>query len=271
MLSKGSVFTRTSPTTSCTQPSANYSTSLPTQPPKFSNVTTASYLTLLKSPVLHPFLPPTASTTSSCWYLKKVHGADLNSTSTITSPTHFTKKSTPMLLTTSTSFPACFLHKHPTLSLAYVVATHTIASSTGNLTLASNANYISLYTQHLNHQLVHVGTWLIFLVITSSNASGYAKLEFTILFKTVLHMLLPPLSSLLDLSPQRLQYKRNPPFTSHLTLTLVPLIYLLTHIQPHHLSHPTAAPPVLSVWMSPLAPYLPNLCSILLLPMFYKS
>jgi hypothetical protein len=164
MLSKSSVFTRTSPTTSCTQPSANYSTSLPTQPPKFSNITTASYLTLLKFPVLHvlhPFLPPTASTTSSCWYLQKAHGADLNSTSTITSPTHFTKKSTPMLPTTSTSFPACFLHKHPTLSSAYVIATHTIASSTGNLALVSNTNYISLHTQHLTHQLTaDVAEWL---------------------------------------------------------------------------------------------------------------
>jgi hypothetical protein len=136
-----------------------------------------------------------------------------------------------MLPTTSTSFPACFLHKHPTLSSAYVIAALTNASSTVNSTLASNAHYISLYNQHLTHQLVHVATWLIFLVITSSNESGYAKLEFTILFKTVLHMLLPPLSPLLDLSPQTLQYKQNPPFTSHLTLTLISLIYLLTHIQ----------------------------------------
>ena len=134
MLSKGSTSTRTSPTSSYTQPSAHYVTSQPTQPPTFSNVSTASSLTLLKLHVLHPFLPQSTSITSSQWFLLRVHKADSNSTSKTTSLTHFTTKSSPMLPTTSTSSLVYFLLKHPTLSSDYVVATHTTASSTGNST-----------------------------------------------------------------------------------------------------------------------------------------
>jgi hypothetical protein len=76
MLSKGSASTRTSPTSSYTQPLVHYLTSPPTQPQTFSNVSTASSLTLLKSPVLHPFLPQTASITSSHWFLLRAHKAD---------------------------------------------------------------------------------------------------------------------------------------------------------------------------------------------------
>jgi hypothetical protein len=141
MLSKGSAFTRTSPTSSCIQPLAHYLTSPSTQPPTFSNVSSASSLTLLTLPVLHPLLPPTASITSSCWFLLRVHAAESNSTSMITYLAHFITKSSPMLPTTSTFSQAYFLLRHPTLSLDYVAATHTTASSTGNTTSPSIPNY----------------------------------------------------------------------------------------------------------------------------------
>ncbi len=172
-----------------------------TQPPTFSNVSTASSLTLLKSPVIHPLLPPTASITSSHWFLLRAHSADSNSTSTITYLTHFMAKSSPMLSTTSTSSQAYFLLRHPSLSSDYVAATHTTASSTGNLTQASNVNYVSLYTRPPTNQYVHVAPWLIFLVTTSSNAHASAKLEFTIQFVTALHKLLPQFSLPPDMSP----------------------------------------------------------------------
>ncbi len=65
-----------SPTSSYTQPSAHYLTSPPTQPPKFSNISTDSSLTLQKLPALHPFLPQPASITSSRWFLIRAHEAD---------------------------------------------------------------------------------------------------------------------------------------------------------------------------------------------------
>ncbi len=174
-------------------------TSSSTQPPTFSNVSTASSLTLLTLPLLHPLLPPTASITSSRWFLLRAHAAGSNSTSTVTYLTHFTTKSSPML-PTSTFSQAYFLLRHPTLSSDYVAATHTTPSSTGNLTQASNVNYIFLYTRLPTNQLVHVAPWLIFLVATSSNVHASTKLEFTIQFTTALHKLLPQLT----LSPHTL-------------------------------------------------------------------
>jgi len=176
-----------------------------------------------------------------------------------------------MLPTTSTSsLLVYFPLRHHTLSLDYVIATHTTTSSTGNSTQASNVNYVSLYTQLATNQFVHVAQWWIFLVITSSNAHACAKLEFIMQSAMVLHMLSLQFCPPPDLSPQFLQWTRNPTFTSPLTLTLIPLTSPLTHIQHHHLSHPTAAPSVLSVLISPSAPYLPSFPSILILLMFYK-
>ncbi len=174
MLSKGSAFTKTSPTSSCTRPLAHYLTSPSTQPPTFSNPSSASSLILLTSHVLHPLLPQTASITSSHWFLIRAHAVDSNSTSTITYLTHFTMKSSPMLPTTSISSQAYFLLRHPTFSSDYVAATHTTASSTGNLTQAPNVNYVSLYTRLPTNQFVHVEQWSIFLVTTSSNAHASA-------------------------------------------------------------------------------------------------
>ena len=111
---------------------------------------------------------------------------------------------------------------------------------------------------------------LTFLAITSSNAHASAKLEFTMLFLMVLHMLWPQFSSPPDLSPQTPQLTRNPTSTSHLTLTLVPLTSPLTHTQPPHLSHPTAAFSTPSAKISPSAPYLPSFLSILILRVFYE-
>ncbi len=165
-----------------------------------------------------------------------LHGTREIYTSTITYLTHFTTKSSPMLPNTSTSSRAYFLLRHPTLSSDYVAATHTTASLTGNSTQASNVNYVSLYTQLPTNQFVHVAPWSIFLVTTSSNAHASAKLEFTIQFAMALQKLSPQFSLPLDMSPQTLQWTWNPSFTSHQTLTLVPLISPLTHIQPHHLS-----------------------------------
>jgi hypothetical protein len=51
------------------------------------------------------------------------------------------------------------------------------------------------------NQFVHVAPWLIFSMITSSNANASAKLEFTMQFATVLHMLLPQFYLPPDLSP----------------------------------------------------------------------
>jgi hypothetical protein len=251
-------------------PSAHYLTSPSTQPPTFSNVSTASSLTLLTSPVLHPLLPPTASITSSRWFLLRAHAADSNSTSTITYLTHFMTKSSPMLPTTSTFSQAYFLLRHPTLSSDYVTATHTTAFSTGNSTQASHVNYVSLYARLPTNRFVHVAPWLIFLVTTSSNAHTSAKLEFTIQFMMALHKLSPQFTLPLDMSPRTLQWTGNPSFTSHQTLTLVPLIFSLTHIQPHQLSHPTAAPLLQLASISPSAPYLQSFPSFLVLLMFYK-
>jgi len=184
--------------------------------------------------------------------------------------THFTTKSSPMLSTTSTSSLVYFLLRRHTLSLNYAVATHTTASSTSNSTQASNVNYVSLYTKLPTNQFVHVAQWSIFLVITSSNVHASAKLEFTMQFGMVLHMLSPQFYPPPELSPWTLQWTQNPTFTSHLTLTLIPLTSPLTHIQHHHLSHPTAAPPVLLAPISPSAPHLPIFPSILILLMFFK-
>ncbi len=134
MLSKSSASTWTSPTCLYTQPLAHYLTSQPTQPPTFSNISTASSFTLLKLPVLHPFLSQTASITSSRRFLLRAHKADSNSISTTTSLTHFKMKSSPMLPTTSTSSLVSFLLRHPTLSSDHAIGTHTTAFSTGNST-----------------------------------------------------------------------------------------------------------------------------------------
>ena len=91
------------------------------------------------------------------------------------------------------------------------------------------------------------------------------------LFAMVLHMLWPQFSPPLDFSPQTLQLTRNPTFTSHLTLTLVPLTSPLPHTtQPHHHSLPTAVPLTPSAPISPSAPYLPSFLSVLTLRMLYK-
>jgi hypothetical protein len=175
-----------------------------------------------------------------------------------------------MLPTTSTSSQAYFLLRNPTLSSDYVAATHTTASSTGNSTQASNINYVSLYTQLPTNHFVHVAPWLIFLVTISSNSHASEKFEFTIQFAMALYKLSPQFSLTPDMSPRTLQWTRNPSFTSHQTLNLVPSISPLTHIQPHHLSHPTAAPLLQLALISPSAPYLPSFSSFLVLLMFYK-
>jgi hypothetical protein len=139
-------------------------------------------------------------------------------------------------------------------------------------TQVSNGNYVSLYTQLPTNQFVLVAPLLIFLAITSSNAHASAKLVFTMLFVTVLHILWPQFSPPPDLSPTILQLTRNPTFTSHLTLTFVSLTSHLTHTQPYHHSHPKAVPPTPTplVPISPSAPYLPSFLLILIPRMFYK-
>ncbi len=69
---------------------------LPTQLQKYSNIFTASFLKLPTLPVLHPFCPPTASTTSSPWYLLKALKAELNFTAMITNCAPYTTKSSCM-------------------------------------------------------------------------------------------------------------------------------------------------------------------------------
>ena len=219
------------PISPSTKPLAHYLTSPPTPHPRFSNVSTVSSPTLWKSLAPHPFLLQIASVTSSCWSLLRMHAADSNSTSMTTSLTHFTTKSSPMHLTTSTSSLAYFHPKHHTLSSDYVKATHTTASLTSISTQASNRNYVSLYIQLPTNQFVHVAPLLIFLVITSSNAHASAKSASTMLFATALPMLWPQFSPLQNLSPQILWLTQNPTFTSHLTLTFVLLTSLLTRTQ----------------------------------------
>ena len=86
------------------------------------------------------------TTTSSHWFLLRVHKADSDSTSTTTSLTHFTTRSSPTLRTTSTSSLVHSPLRYHTLLSDYVKATHTTASSTGNSTQVSNGNHVSLYT-----------------------------------------------------------------------------------------------------------------------------
>ena len=175
-----------------------------------------------------------------------------------------------MLPASSTSSLAYFPPKYHTLSLDYVEATHTTASSTGNSTQASNGNYDSLYTQPPTKQFVRLAPLLIFLAITSSNAHISAKLASTMLFAMASHMLWPQFSPHQDSSPQTLQLTRNPTFTSHLTLTPICLTSPLTHTQPHHHSHLMDVPPTPPAQISPSAHYLPCFLSILILRMFNK-
>ena len=157
MLAKDSASTRSSPTSPYTQPLSHYLTCPPTRPPKFSNDSIASSLTLLTSFVLHPLLPQTASITSSHRFLIKAREADSNSTSTNTSLTHFTTKSSPILPTTSTSSTVYFLLRHPSLSLGMSKYRRKITWNAGrsafslmggllesNLSIAKNAACLSM-------------------------------------------------------------------------------------------------------------------------------
>ena len=149
-------FTRTYPTFSYTQPSVNYLMSLPIQPPTSSNIFTVYSLILLWSRVLHPPLPSTTSINSLCWFLPRAHKAESNSIAVITSLTHYTMRSLPMLPTTSISSSSSFLLRRPTLSSVYAGAPPTTVSSTGSSTYASNINYTSLSTHLPTNQFVHV-------------------------------------------------------------------------------------------------------------------
>jgi hypothetical protein len=125
LLSMAFRFTKIYPTSPSTRPLETSLTSLPTYTPQYSNDFIASYLKFLTSHLLHPFIPPTASITSSHWYPPlRAHEAELNSIAMITYFDHYIKKSTHVLLNTSTSSPVSYLPRHPTLSLVSVKATH---------------------------------------------------------------------------------------------------------------------------------------------------
>jgi hypothetical protein len=155
-------FTRTYPTSPSTHPSETSLTSPPTHTPKYSNVFIAFYHKLLISHVLHPFLPPTTSITSSLWYPLTVHKAELNSIATIIYLDHYMRKSNHVLLNTSTFSPVSFLPKHPTLSSVSVKAIHKTAFSIGNLTQASIVNYTPLSTQLPTNPFAHGALQLTF-------------------------------------------------------------------------------------------------------------
>jgi hypothetical protein len=163
-----------------------------------------------------------------------------------------------------------FLLKHPTLSLVYVAPTHKTNCSTGNLIQATNVNYTSLYTPHSTNQVAHVELELMFLVITSSNTHLYAKLALKIWFVTDFAQALAPFLSTAGYVPPNSTVKSSHNFTSLLTLTLVPLTSLSTHIQPPHQTQHTDALSQLSVLISLSVAYLLSLPLILLLQIFYK-
>ncbi len=146
----------------------------------YSRDSTATSLKLLELPVLHPFHPPTASTTSSSRYLQKVLKIKLHCNYYLSrslhhevflhAPEHF--HLLPSLLSSQTSYPLIGLCRSNPWNWLF----------NWQLIQASNVNYASLYIRHLTNRVAHAELQPTFLVITPSNAHVYAKLVFTIWF-----------------------------------------------------------------------------------------
>jgi hypothetical protein len=217
--------------------------------------------------VLHPFLPQTASITSSRWFLLRAHEADSNSTYLSHSlynkvfsnaPDHF--HLLPSLLSSQTSYPLIRLccsnphnrHLNWQFDIGIKRKLRLPLYPTTNQPICACGTVVDIFGDHIFKCkcICKIG---VHNAIPDGFADALAPVLSTFGF-------IPPNSTV---DTELILYRPSDPHSRPFNLSFDP------YPAPPPLTF-QAAPPVLSAQMSPSAPYLPSFPSILILLMFYK-